>query len=335
MFKNTRRLSLPDNIRRLAAAAALATCGVMAVPTAAAQYPDKPIRLIVPFGAGGTSDILGRTVGAALATALGQTIVVENRPGANGNIGSNAVARAQADGYTLLLAADGTMVINPNLYTDLPFNPRTDFAPISRVAVVPLVLVANPSVKADTVEELITLSKKGGQTLDFGSAGMGSMGHLTGELLKHKTGISMQHIPYKSGGQAVTDVVSGQIQMLMTALPVAGPFLADGKLKAIAVTSGKRFSGAPAIPTIAESGVADFDSPSWYGLLAPAGTPDAVLDTLHETLAKVLTTPEMAAQMERLGAIPVVDSRSEFSARIKTDIDAWANIIKTANITLQ
>lgn len=335
MFKGILQRSKPGGMRRLAMAAAVAACGLMAAPTASAQYPDKPIRLIVPFGAGGTSDILGRTVGAALASALGQTIVVENRPGANGNIGSNAVAKAQADGYTLLLAADGTMVINPNLYTDLPFNPRTDFAPISRVAVVPLVLVANPSVQANTVGELIDLSKKSGQTLDFGSAGMGSMGHLTGELLKHETGINMQHIPYKSGGQAVTDVVSGQIQMLMTALPVAGPFLADGKLKAIAVTSGKRFSGAPTIPTIAESGVADFDSPSWYGLLAPAGTPDAVLDKLHKTLAEVLTTPEMAAHMERLGAIPVVDSRSEFSARIKTDIDAWSNIIKTANITLQ
>jgi tripartite-type tricarboxylate transporter receptor subunit TctC len=335
MFTGNLQLSQRRGLRRMVMAAALTACSFIAVPTAAAQYPDKPIRLIVPFGAGGTSDILGRTVGAALASALGQTVVVENRPGANGNIGSNAVARAQADGYTLLLAADGTMVINPNLYADLPFNPRTDFAAISRVAVVPLVLVANPSVKANSVGELIDLSKKGGQTLDFGSAGMGSMGHLTGELLKHKTGINMQHIPYKSGGQAVTDVVSGQIQMLMTALPVAGPFLADKKLKAIAVTSGKRFSGAPSIPTIAESGVADFDSPSWYGLLAPAGTPEAVLDKLHTTLANVLTAPEMAARMEQLGAIPVVDSRSEFTARIKTDIDNWADIIKTANITLQ
>lgn len=321
--------------RAAAVLAALSMGAVLAPAAATAAYPDKPIRLIVPFGAGGTTDILGRVLGQKLGDALGQSVIVENRPGANGNIGSDAVAKSAADGYTLLFAADATLVINPSLYRQLPFQPERDFAPISRIAVVPLVLVANPAVKADTLPELVKLGRNGDSRLDFGSAGAGSMGHLVGERLNRATDMKMTHIPYKSGAQAIADVVSGQIPLLITGLAVADPFLKNGKLKAIAVTSGQRFPGAPAVPTIAEGGVKDFDSPSWYGLLAPAGTPAPVLEKIHGALAAALQTEDMKARMVELGAWPVVDSRAAFAELIKQDTVRWSQIIQAAGITVQ
>ncbi len=318
---------------RSRAAAILAALGVFAAAAQAAAapvYPEKAIRLIVPFGAGGTTDILGRVLGQKLGDALGQTVIVENRPG-----GSDAVAKAAPDGYTLLFAADATLVINPTLYRQLPFQPERDFAPISRIAVVPLVLVANPGVKADTLPELVELGRGNDARLDYGSAGAGSMGHLVGERLNRATRMKMTHIPYKSGAQAIADVVSGQIPLLITGLAVADPFLKNGKLKAIAVTSGQRFPGAPAVPTIAEGGVKDFDSPSWYGLLAPAGTPAPVLEKIHDALAAALQTEDMKARMVELGAWPVVDSRAAFTELIKQDTARWSQIIKAAGITVQ
>lgn len=320
--------------RAIGACLALGLAGA-AQSAAAAQYPDKPIRLIVPSGAGGTTDILARTVGQALGEVLGESIVVENHPGANGNIGTGIVAKAAPDGYTLLLVADGTMVINPNLYAQLPFRPEHDLAPISRVALVPLVIVANPALKADNMSQLIALGKSGKASLDFGSAGTGSMGHLTGELLKAKTGMQMTHIPYKSGGQAVSDVVAGRVSLLITALAVADPFFKSGKLKAIALTSAERFPGAPSIPTVAESGVPGFDASSWYGLFAPAGTPAPVLDKLHAALSRALLTPQMKARMQDLGALPVIDSPAEFKTMIHTGIERWAGIIKSSHISIQ
>jgi tripartite-type tricarboxylate transporter receptor subunit TctC len=234
-----------------------------------------------------------------------------------------------------LFAADATLVINPTLYRQLPFQPERDFAPISRIAVVPLVLVANPGVKADTLPELVELGRGNDARLDYGSAGAGSMGHLVGERLNRATRMKMTHIPYKSGAQAIADVVSGQIPLLITGLAVADPFLKNGKLKAIAVTSGQRFPGAPAVPTIAEGGVKDFDSPSWYGLLAPAGTPAPVLEKIHDALAAALQTEDMKARMVELGAWPVVDSRAAFTELIKQDTARWSQIIKAAGITVQ
>ncbi len=321
-------------ISRFGFMAAVAILGAsQAMAASATDYPTRPIRLIVPFSAGGTSDVLARAVGQELGEALGQPVVVENRPGANGNIGSNLVAKAEPDGYTLLLAADGTMAINPSLYSNLPFSPERDFAPISRVAVVPLVVVATNSLKANNIPELIKLGKT--QDLDFGSAGAGSMGHLSGELLAHKTGIRMNHIPYKGGSQAVGDVVSGQIPLLITAMPVVDGLLKVGKLKAIAMTSAQRFSGTPDIPTVQEGGVADFDSPSWYGLMAPAATPPEVLDKLQAELAKLLSKPAMKKRMEELGAIAVSDRREDFAKLLHADIAKWSQIIKATNIKIE
>ncbi len=320
--------------------AGLAAALLLCAPSSQAQsdparYPDKPVRLVVPFAAGGTSDVLGRLIGQKLSETLGQPVVVDNRPGANGNIGSDAVAKAAPDGYTLLLAADGTVVINPSLYTSLPFDVERDFAPISRVALVPLILVANPQLKANTVAELIAQSKAGGKELDFSSAGPGSTGHLAGEMLKSQTGLRMTHIPSRGGGQAITDAISGQVPLLVTALATAGPFLQDGRLKAIAVTSAKRVGSAPQVPTVAEGGVAGFDVSSWYGLLAPAGTPEPILRRLHADIARIMRMPDVQARMQALGAEPIGDSPQEFKAVIRADLPRWAALVKSAKISFQ
>ncbi len=331
----TRRL-LGTSLPLAGLAAALLLCAPSGrAQSDPARYPDKPVRLVVPFAAGGTSDVLGRLVGQKLSETLGQPVVVDNRPGANGNIGSDAVAKAAPDGYTLLLAADGTVVINPSLYNNLPFDVERDFAPISRVALVPLILVANPQLKANTVAELIAQSKTGGKELDFSSAGPGSTGHLAGEMLKSQTGLRMTHIPYRGGGQAITDVISGQVPLLVTALATAGPFLQDGRLKAIAVTSAKRVGSAPQVPTVAEGGVAGFDVSSWYGLLAPAGTPEPILRRLHADIAKIMRMPDVQARMQVLGAEPIGDSPQEFKAVIRADLPRWAALVKSAKISFQ
>lgn len=303
--------------------------------TDARKYPDKPVRLIVPFSAGGTSDVLARLVGQKLGEALGQQVVVENRPGANGNIGTDAVAKSPPDGYTLLLAVDGTIAINPSLYPNLPFNPEKDLVAISRVSLVPLVIVANPGLKANNAVELIALGKAPGSRLDFSSAGPGSTGHLAGELFENQTGMRMTHIPYKGGGQAITDVVSGQVPIIVTAMATAGPFIKSGQLKAIAVTSGSRIPSAPTIPTLNESGVPGFNVSSWYGLMAPAGTPAPIIKRLHAELVRILQLPDVKARMEGLGAEAVSDTPEEFAAIIHNDLARWAKIVKVANISFQ
>ena len=304
----------------------------------AGTYPERQLRMVVPFSVGGTSDVLARLIGQKLGEALGQQVVIDNRPGANGNIGSDLVAKAAPDGFTLLLVADGTMVINPSMYANLPFDPVRDFAPISRVALVPLIIVAHPSLQADSARELIALGKDASGGLFFASAGPGSTGHLAGEMLKSQSGMNMSHVAYKGGGQAVTDVVAGQVPLLVTALATAGPFLKDGRLKAIAMTSGKRVGGAPQIATVAESGVAGvakFDVSSWYGIVAPAGTPAPILKRLHAELARILQSPETRARLETLGAEPIGDSPEQFATVIKDDLVRWAKIVKDANISFK
>jgi len=299
------------------------------------DYPNRPIRMVVPFAAGGTSDVLARLIGQKLGAALGQQIVVDNRPGANGNIGTDAVAKSQPDGYTLVLVADGTVAINPNLYPKLSFAPEKDLAPISRVALVPLMLVAHPSLKADSAQALIALSKDASSNLFFSSAGLGSTGHLAGELLKNRTGLRMTHVNYKGGGQAVNDVVGGQIPLLMTALATAGSFIQAGQLKAIAVTSAKRVSSIPAVPTFAEGGVKDFDVSSWYAVMAPAGTPPAIVEKLHSALAKSLRDSDLKAKMETLGADPIGDSPGEFAKILHDDLSRWKRVVQDAQISIQ
>lgn len=303
--------------------------------SAADNYPSRPIRMIVPFAPGGTTDVLARLIGHQLGLSLGQQVVIENRAGVNGNIGTDVAAKSPADGYTIVLVADGTVAINPGLYPKLPFDPERDLSPISRVALVPLILVANPALKADTVPALVKLSQAGGTDLFFSSAGLGSTGHLAGELLKIRTGLRMTHVNYAGGGQAINDVVSGQIPLLVTALATAGSFFEAKQLKAIAVTSAQRLSGLPQVPTVAESGVADFDVSSWYGIMAPAGTPQVIVDKLHGELTKALRDPNLLTKLRALGAEPIGDSPSEFAKILSADLKRWKRVITDAKISFQ
>ena len=320
----------------------LAVCWLsLAVITPSAQaqsadrYPERPIRLVVPFAAGGATDVLARLIGHKLTPALGQQVVVENRPGANGNIGTDSVAKSAPDGYTLVLVADGTVVINPNLYAKLPYDPEKDLAPISRVALLSLILVAHPSLKANTIQELIALSKDPASNLYFSSAGPGSTGHLAGELLKSRTGIRMTHVAYKGGGQAVNDVVSGEVPLLVTGISTAGPFIETKRLKPIAVTTGKRTIAAPTIPSLAEGGVKDFDVASWYAMMAPAGTPAAIVEKLHREIVKALQDPELKAKMQSMGAEPIGDTPAEFAKVLQEDLARWKRTVRDANIKFE
>jgi tripartite-type tricarboxylate transporter receptor subunit TctC len=297
------------------------------------KYPDRPIRMIVPFAAGGTSDALARLIGQKLGAALGQQVIVDNRPGANGNLGTDAAAKSPPDGHTLVLVADGTVAINPGLYPKLPFDPEKDLAPITRVALLPLILVAHPSLKADSLPALIALSKESSSDLYFSSAGLGSAGHLAGELMKVRTGLRMTHVAYRGGGQAVNDVVGGQIPLLMTALATAGSFIEAGQLKPIAVTSAKRFAGASSVATVAEAGVNDFDVSSWYAVMAPAGTPKSIVEKLHAELVKALAQPDLKSRLQALGAEPIGDSPDEFAKVLHDDLARWKRVIQDAKIT--
>lgn len=301
-------------------------------------YPAKPITVVVGYPPGGSTDLTGRAVADQLGKKLGVPVVVENVGGAGGAIGAMKVAKAAPDGYTLLLVADGTMVINPSMYPSLPFDPVRDFTPISRVAMVPLIIVAHPSLKANTAAELVKLGKDDKSALFFASAGPGSTGHLAGELLKSQSGMKMSHVAYKGGGQAVTDVVAGQVPLLVTALATAGPFIKDGRLKAVAMTSARRVAGAPQVPTIAESGdasVSGFDVSSWYGIVAPKGTPEPIVRKLHGELVKILRSPEVKARLETLGAEPIGDDPQQFASVIEEDLARWAKIVKDANIAFK
>lgn len=315
----------------LAGLAALAPAAAQAPP----DYPNRPLRLIVPFAGGGTTDVLARLIGHQFGLTLGQQVVIENRPGVNGNVGTDAAAKSTPDGYTIVLVADGTVAINPGLYPKLPFDPERDLMPISRVALVPLILVAHPSLKAETIPALIALSQEPSASLFFSSAGLGSTRHLAGELLKSRTGLRMTHVNYKGGGQAVNDVVSGQIPLLVTALATAGSFIEAGQLKALAVTSAQRLSGLPNVPTIAESGVKDFDVSSWYGIMAPAGTPAAIIDRLNGELVKALRNDDLRRKMQALGAEPIGDSPNTFAKILTADIKSWGHVISAAKISFQ
>ena len=301
----------------------------------AQQYPTKPIRLIVPFAPGGSTDALARVVGQKLSENLGQPVIVDNRTGANGNIGTDIVAKAQADGYTLLMAFDATMVINPSAYSKLPFDPIRDFAPITKVAALPLILVAHPSFPASNTKELIAYAKsKPG--INYSSSGHASTPHLAMLMFAQRTGTQFTHIAYKGGGQAVIDVLAGQIPLLATAIPTVQAHIKAGKLKGIALTSAKRHASLPDVGTFAEAGITGFDVSAWYGLLAPAGTPRPVVVRIHDEVVKILATPEMKERfLTTIGGDPVGGTPEQFAADIKSDIARWAKIVNDSGIKLE
>ena len=317
----------------LAAAAAAVSLAPFAA-SAQAQFPAKPITIIVPFSAGGTTDILARVIGQYMGRDLGQTVVVDNRAGAGGNIGGQAAARAPADGYTLFMGTVGTHAINQSLYRKMPFDPIKDFAPLSRVAMVPNLLVANPSQPFKSVKEMIAYAKANPGKINFGSSGNGSSIHLSGELFKQMAGVDMQHVPYRGSAPAVSDLLGGQISVMFDNMPSAIPHVKGGKLRALAVTTAKRSPALPDVPTIAEAGVPGYEATSWFGLLAPAGTPAPVVAKLNASILKALADPEVKKKLAEQGAEPHGEKPEQFAAFIESETVKWGKVVKESGASL-
>jgi tripartite-type tricarboxylate transporter receptor subunit TctC len=311
----------------------LGLLALLAAGSTAAQttYPDKPIRMIVGFPSGGAPDAVARLLGQKLAEALGQPIVTDNVPGAGGNISSERLAKAAPDGYTLGLLVNGQLVINPSLYK-LSHDPAKDFAPISQVTVTPNMLVVNNAVAVKNVRELVNLAKARPGELTYGSGGTGTGNHMAAELFKSVAGIDIRHIPYKGVLAVVPDLLGERVSMMFSPLPVVLPLVRDGRLRAIAVTSLKRSASAADVPTVAESGYPGFEVTIWYGLLAPAGTPSAIIRRLHLETVKALAQPDVRAKLAEQGLDAIGNSPDEFAAIIKSEIPLWAKVIKEAGI---
>ncbi len=303
--------------------------------TQAQNFPTKPIRIIVAYTPAGATDILARVVGQKMSEAFGQPVIIDNRPGANGNIGTDVAAKATPDGHTLIMVTAGTHGINPGLYRKLPWDAVKDFAPVSLVATVPNILVVNNSVPVKSVKDFIAHLKANPNKFNYGTPGNGSTAHLSMEMFKTATGTSIQHIPYKGSAGVMADVIGGQIIATLDNLPPYMQQVKAGKLRALAVSAAKRSPAVPDIPTIAESGVSGYNSGSWFGLLAPAGTPKPVIDKLATETQRILKLPDVAERLSALGAESVGDRPEQFTAHIKSEIAKWAKVIKDANVELQ
>ena len=323
--------------RRLVALATLAVAGMVLPGLAAAQgaWPNKPVRIVVPFAPGGTTDILARVLAPELSKAFGQQFIVDNRGGAGGNIGADHVAKADADGYTLLMGTVGTHGINKALYSKLPYDPQKDFAPITLVAGVPNVMVMNAArakeLGINTVPDFIRYAKANPGKLNMASSGNGTSIHLAGELFKSRTGVFMTHIPYRGSGPAMTDMLAGAMDVMFDNLPSAMPHIKSGALTAFAVTSGVRSAALPDVPTVAEAGkLPGFEASSWFGLLAPAGTPADVVSRLQQETAKALSQPAVKERLLAQGAIPGGNTPQEFTRMIDAEIAKWAPVVKAS-----
>jgi len=300
--------------------------------TAQAEYPEKPVRLVVPFAPGGVTDASARVIAEALTKRLGQPVIVDNKAGASGNIGTQNVVAAPPDGYTLVLGYDGTLVINPHIFANIPFDSLTDLAPVGKIGDAILIIVAHPSFPARTMKELIEYSKKQPNGVPYGTSGVGSTPHIASELLNQRTGSKLVHIPYKGGGQAMGDALGGQIPLVYTAVAGALPHLQGGRLVAIAVSSAKRAPSLPNVPTIMESGIADFEVNSWVGILAPAKTPRPIIEKLNRELNAVLASSEIVEKLLTLGITAEPGTPEAYAAQIKRDYAKNGKVIKAAGI---
>jgi tripartite-type tricarboxylate transporter receptor subunit TctC len=305
----------------------------LAATSTGAAYPDRPVRIIVPYPPGGLTDAVARQVGNALAERLRQPVVIENVGGGGGNIGAAKAAKSPADGYTLYIGNNATVGINTLIYKQLSFDPIRELAPISLVAESQTVLVVHPSVPAKTVAELIAYAKARPGLLNFGSTGTGGLSHLAGEMLKSSAGIQMTHIPYKGTGPAQTDLLAGQIQLMFN--DTAVPHVKAGKLRALAVTGPRRWAQLPDVPTLAELGVSGYETYNWFGILAPAGTPPDIVAMLNRELVAIMKNPEMQAWMQARGAEAASGSVDEFAAYIRRDLEKWSRLVKETGITAE
>ena len=309
--------------------AVVALAAVALSGSALAQaWPSKPIRVIVPFPAGGGTDIIARDVTQKVAAATGWVFVIDNRPGAGGNLGVDAVAKAPADGYTIVLGQTSNLAINPTLYASLPYNPQKDLAPIVLTASAPLVLVTGANTRYKTLADVVAAAKATPGALNFASPGNGTVAHLTGELFQKAAGVKFQHVPYKGAAQALTDVLGGNVELYMSSVPTMLGQIKQGKVRALAVTSAKRTADLPNVPTINESGFKGFDAVTWFGFLAPAGTPKEVVALLNAEFNKALKLPELRNKLAAEGADPVGGTPEQFAALIKDDIVRWGKVVK-------
>jgi tripartite-type tricarboxylate transporter receptor subunit TctC len=296
------------------------------------NYPNRPIRIVAPFPPGGGLDMVSRALAQRMSAPLGQSVIIDNRAGADGMIGTEQVARAAADGYTLLISSTGPMVINPALNLKMPYDTVKDFAPITLVVVQPLCLVVHPSLPVKSVKELVALAKSRPGQLNYGSAGIGNGAHLAGELFKIATGIDIVHVPYKGAAPAVVDLLAGQVQIMLNSIPVLLPQIRAGKLKALSVGADHRMAMMPETPTMLEAGVARFDANSWYGFFAPAATPKDIVGKLNTEAAKILRGQELRDFMAQQGADSIGNSSEEFAAHIKSELAKWSLAVKAANV---
>lgn len=294
------------------------------------NYPDRVVRIVNPYPPGGSVDVMARILAQKLTDNLGQQFIVENRSGGGGNVGSEFVAKAEPDGYTLLFTAPGPLTVNQTLYSKLPFDPAKDFAPIALFATAPIVLIVNPAVPANNVQELIALARRQPGKINFASAGIGTTNHLSGELFKSMAKIDIVHVPYRGAGPAMNDLIAGHVQMFFDLMPVVLPQIAAGKVRALANAGAKRASALPNVPTVAEQGLPGFESSSWYGLVAPAKTPEPVLVRLRAEVAKALAAPDMAARIRELGSEPGTAFGADFAAFLAAETKKWAEVIRAS-----
>ena len=294
-------------------------------------WPNKPLRFILPFPPGGGTDILGRLIADRMTASLGQPVVTENRGGAGGNVGAEAAARSAPDGYTIVLVAP-SLAISPSLYSKLNYDPVKDFAPVSLVATVPNVMVTHPSVPADTLAEFIRFAKTKPGGMNFGSGGSGTSNHLAGELFNIVAGVKLVHVPYKGVNLAMNDVLSGQIHLVVIGVPAAAPHIKAGKLRALALVAPQRASALPEVPTVAEAGLPNFEVTTWYGILAPAGTPKPIVTRLNAELVKIMHAPEMKDRLATMATDPVTSTPEEFADYIKREIVKWAEVVRQAGL---
>jgi tripartite-type tricarboxylate transporter receptor subunit TctC len=320
---------------KLARLAVFAAVGLVAASAFAQSYPNKPVRMIVGFPPGGGTDVVARVIGAKLSEWWGQAVAVENRPGATGTIGADAVAKSAPDGYTLIMGHVNSHAIAPNLFAKLPYDPIKDFAAVSYVGYVPNVLAVHPSVPARSVKELVALAKSKPGQLNYASSGNGSTQHLAGEMFKQLTGTEIVHVPYKGSGDAIKDLLGGVVAMNFDTMPPVLPHIQSGKLRGLAISTPKRLPQLPDVPTFDEEGIKGFDVTNWYGVMAPGGTPREIVVKLNTDINKAMQVPAVRARLEAVGTQLREQSAAEFEAFMKAEVAKYAKLIKDANIRIE
>jgi tripartite-type tricarboxylate transporter receptor subunit TctC len=316
---------------RRALAAVLLAAAIQSPAAAAETWPSRPIRIVIPFQAGGSNDAMTRLVAAKLAEAVGQPVVVENQPGASGNRGTEYVTKAAPDGYTLVMGAN-SMTINPAIPGMRAPDPVRELAPVTKLVTIPDVIAVAPSVEARTLQELLALARKSPRKLAYANRGIGTTSHMAAALLAQRAGVEFLHIPYNGAGSVFKDVITGEIPMVVSSTGTTAPFVRSGQVRALAVTSSRRSSALPEVPTVAESGFPEYEVTSWYGLLAPAGTPPEIVGRLRDEVVRILALPDVAELLVRQGMSPVGNTPAQFAAEIRADVERWARIVREARI---